>query len=555
MEILKVENLSFKYPQSENKALDNINFSVEEGEFILLCGKSGCGKTTLLRLLKKEIAPYGELSGNILYKNVNQKNLENRQSVSEIGFVMQNPEQQIVTDKVWHELSFGLESLAVENAEIRRRVAEASSYFGIEHLFRKETSTLSGGEKQLLNLASIMVMNPKVLILDEPTSQLDPIAANEFISTVNRLNKDWGITVILSEHRTEELFSLADRVAVMDKGQIIADSDPGKVAYMMKGNDISMGFPTPVRVFQALSNNTSEVCPLTVKAGREYLRRIVNGKKIPLGNDNCISSKDTAFELKDVCFKYSSQANDILKMTSLRVFKGEVYTLLGGNGAGKSTLLKVISGIEKPYSGKITILGKNIKKYRFNSLYKNTIAVLPQNPQEAFIRSTLSDDFKEMQEVMQLNDKQFSETLKKLTSYFEIEHLLTSHPYDLSGGELQKAALIKILLLKPQILLLDEPSKGMDAYSKFNLVKTVKNLKKSGITILIVTHDIEFAAECSDRCGLFFDGDVISQGTARKFLSSNTCYTTSACKMARDILPDAVTCNQIIKLCKMNGDD
>lgn len=555
MEILKVENLSFKYPQSEHKALDNINLTVQEGEFILLCGKSGCGKTTLLRLLKKEIAPYGELSGNILYKNVNQKNLESRQSVLEIGFVMQNPEQQIVTDKVWHELSFGLESLAVENSAIRRRIAEVASYFGIEHLFRKETSTLSGGEKQLLNLAAIMVMNPKVLILDEPTSQLDPIAANEFITTVNRLNKDWGITVILSEHRTEDLFSLADKVTVMDNGKIIADSSPEKVAYTMKDNDISLGFPTPVRIFQALNNSTSEVCPLTVKAGREYLRQIVNGKKTPLENDNCICLKDAAIELKDVCFKYSQQENDILKMTSLRVFKGEVYTLLGGNGAGKSTLLKVISGIEKPYCGKITVLGKNIKKYRFNSLYKNIMAVLPQNPQEAFIRSTLLDDFKEIQEVMQLNNEQFSDTLKKLTSYFGIEHLLSSHPYDLSGGEMQKAALIKLLLLNPKILLLDEPTKGMDAYSKYNLVKTVKNLKKSGITILIVTHDIEFAAECSDRCGLFFDGDVISQGTARKFFSSNTCYTTAACKLARDILPDAVTCNQIIKLCKTNGDD
>lgn len=548
MEILKIENLSFQYPKTESKAIDNINMSVKDGEFVLLCGKSGCGKTTLLRLLKKEIAPYGKKRGNIFYGGVNQNDLSKSKSAGSIGYVLQNPEQQIVTDKVWHELAFGLENLGVNQCEIRRRTAETAAYFGIEKLFHRDTSELSGGEKQILNLASVVVTNPKILILDEPTSQLDPIAAREFISTVERLNKEFGVTVILSEHRMEEVFPLADKVIVLEKGKIIADGPPRSVAVTLKENDISCGFPTPVRIYQGLEKDSKKKCPLTVREGREYIS-CLNVKNIPKINIEYKHTQECAFSLKDVSFRYLSNGNDILKTASLEVYKGEIYTLLGGNGAGKSTLIKIISGIEKPYSGKVNILGKNVKKYKNNTLYKNTLAVLPQDPQEVFIKNTVLDDFKEIQRITNMSNDLFVKSMEFFVKEFGINHLLDCHPYDLSGGERQKAALVKVLLLNPKILLLDEPTKGMDAFYKEHFAKIICDLKRQGITVFIVSHDIEFAAKCSDRCGLFFDGQVISEDTPEKFFTGNTFYTTAACKIAKGYLTNAVTCEQVIDLC------
>ena len=235
METIRFSNISFRYPLAENDALKNINLSVKESEFMVLCGKSGCGKTTLLRHMKKNMMPYGNLSGDILYRGCDLAELGDRESTSEIGYVQQNPDNQLVTDKVWHELAFGLESLGCDNYTIKRRVSEMASYFDIQTWFRKDVSKLSGGQKQLLNLASIMAMQPKLLVLDEPTSQLDPIAASEFLRTIYKINRDLGTTVILSEHRLEEAFTMADRVAVMDEGKIVALDSPRRIGGFLSG--------------------------------------------------------------------------------------------------------------------------------------------------------------------------------------------------------------------------------------------------------------------------------------------------------------------------------
>lgn len=554
MEIIKVENLSFTYPDREQKVLDNITLRINSGEFVLICGHSGCGKTTLLRMLKRELSPHGEKSGEIFYKKKNQTELTARESAEEIGFVLQTPEQQIVTDKVWHELAFGLESLGISNSVIRRKTAETASYFGLEKLFRSDTATLSGGEKQLLNLASVMVTDPNVLILDEPTSQLDPIAAREFINTIDRLNKEWELTVIVSEHRTEELFPIADRIIIMENGRIIANDTPDKVGKTLRGNNVSMGFPTVVRLFGELAvSNTVKKCPLTVKDGRNFLAENYKTDIKSLPVNEYTHSDNIAIELTDLCFKYSADDTDILKGLNLKIYCGEVYSLLGGNGAGKTTLAKIISGIETPYAGRVKILGKSIKKYRSNSLYKNTLSSLPQNPREVFIKSSVIDDFKEIKLVMKMSDDEFENEIIGLCKRFGISELLNSHPYDLSGGEQQKAALVKILLLKPRILLLDEPTKGMDAYSKKSLREIIKALKNTGITVFIVTHDVEFAADCSDRCGMLFDGDIVSQDVPSRFFSENAYYTTSASKLTRGLYNNTVTLEEAIEICKLNG--
>uniref|UniRef100_UPI000375BC7F energy-coupling factor ABC transporter ATP-binding protein n=1 Tax=Ruminococcus flavefaciens TaxID=1265 RepID=UPI000375BC7F len=253
MEILAVRDLSFTYPQCSSAAVKNVSFTLERGDFAVLCGATGSGKSTLLRMLKRELTPLGEKKGSIIFCGTELSQLSDRKAASEVGFVMQNPEQQIVTDKVWHELAFGLENMGTPSDEISRRIAEMASYFGIGDWYDKDTAQLSGGQKQLLNLASVLVMQPKLLILDEPTAQLDPIAAADFISTVRRLADDFSITVIMAEHRLEEVVPICDRLLVMEQGQLIASAPPAEVIAALKSReDILCGMPAASRLYARL---------------------------------------------------------------------------------------------------------------------------------------------------------------------------------------------------------------------------------------------------------------------------------------------------------------
>ncbi len=556
MEIFRVENLIFKYPQAKRQALDGLSFSVQSGEFVTLCGQSGCGKTTLLRLLNKMIAPHGEKEGKIFYQGQALEVFDRADTAAEIGFVLQQPESQIVTDKVWHELAFGLENLGVPSEVIRRRVGEMAGFFGIEEWFNKDVEELSGGQKQLLNLASVMVMQPKVLILDEPTSQLDPIAAADFIYTLQRLNRELGLTVILSEHRLEDVFPVADRVMVMDEGKIAAFDNPRKIAGALKKVDrdhpMLKALPCAVRVFEALKPKGDS--PLTVKEGRLFLEENYKSDTKELPAEKPEGSNEYAAKLKDVWFRYEKDTPDVLRGLNLSVKTGEHYCILGGNGTGKTTSLNVLSGLNKAYAGKINVLGKKIKDYKGNELYRGTLAMLPQNPQSVFFKNTVLEDLEEICSALGYDDKKTKAEISAISQRLSIDRLLNSHPFDLSGGEQQKCALAKMLLLKPRLLLLDEPTKGIDAFAKLNLLELLKELKSDGITILTVTHDIEFAALSADRCALFFDGEIISQDLPHEFFSQNSFYTTAANRIARSLYPKAITCEDVIELCLINGE-
>ncbi len=554
MEILKVENLNFKYPETKEYALNNLSFKVQKGEFILLCGESGSGKTTLLKLLKKELAPFGEQKGDIIYFGKKIEDLTDKESAKDIGFVLQNPDSQIVTDKVWHELAFGLESLGVKPDIIRRHVAEMASYFGIEKWFDKNTNELSGGGKQLLNLASVMVCNPKVLLLDEPTAQLDPIAASNFIATLQKLNRELGLTIILVEHRLEEVMPIADRVLLMEKGSIVYNDSPKNIGEFFKENNHVMlcGLPTAVRVFNALNVKTET--PLTVKEGRNFITTHFKNDITFLEKKENSISKDVVLELKNLWFKYEREMPDILKDINLKVYKNEHLCILGGNGAGKSSVLKIMAGLIYGYSGKTLVNGKNIKKYNKTELYRNNIALLPQNPQTCFLHNSLKEEFLEVLKALNTDKAKREEAVLNISKRLKIDHLLDMHPYDLSGGEQQKAALGKMLLLNPKILLLDEPTKGIDAFSKLNLAAILKELKQNGVTVITVTHDVEFAAENADRCAFIFNGEVISAATPTEFFSNNNFYTTAANRMSRGFYDNAVTAKEVIELCLKNGE-
>jgi len=550
MESYKIENLSFCYPNRKVEALSNINLTVNQGEFILICGKSGCGKTTLLRLLKSSLAPFGVQKGSIYLEEKPLSEYNVREQASGIGFVMQNPDNQIVTDKVWHELAFGLESLGYKQSEIRTKVSEMASFFGLESLFYKKVTELSGGQKQLLNLASIMVMQPSVLILDEPVSQLDPIAASEFLNTIEKINHELGTTIILAEHRLEEAFSMADRVVIMDEGKIIADDKPDRIGKNLKNINYDMykALPTPVRIYCEIENSLS--CPLNVRDGRLWLEEYsknnpLNSNMIP--KDNFQNDNETIVEVKDIWFRYEKKLPDVIKGFNISIQKGETFCIVGGNGSGKTTALSLISGLNTPYRGDVLIKGQSISK--INNLYNGLLGVLPQNPQSIFNKKTVYLDLLEILTERKLSKEDKKRKIKEVSILCRIQNLLDYHPYDLSGGEAQRAALAKVLLMNPEILLLDEPTKGMDAYFKEEFANILSGLKTNGVTIIIVSHDIEFCAEYADRCALMFDGSITSVDTPREFFCGNSFYTTAANRMARAKLPDAILAEDIILAC------
>lgn len=565
MALLEAKNLSFTYPRqpkdtTEPKpALSGVSLDIRRGEFMVLCGASGCGKSTLLRLLKRELAPEGEKSGEIIFCGKEQSTLSEREAACEIGYVLQNPENQIVTDKVWHELAFGLENMGVPTPVIRRRVAEMACFFGIDDWFRKKTTELSGGQKQLLNLASILSMQPKLLILDEPTSQLDPIAASDFIHTLSKINKELGLTILLTEHRLEEVFPLADRVAMMDQGKLLFVESPRQAGHELKKFDpnhrMLLGLPSAVRIYQGLDAE-DVTCPLTVRDGRNFIEENYNNTITRLEREpEKKEEKDRpiAMRMKDICFRYEKEEPDVLDHVALTLYEGEVVSLLGGNGAGKTTLLSVISGTNRPYYGKIEVFGKRLQKYRGKELYIRKLASLPQNPQTVFLKMTVREDYEELAKVLECKKSELEKKIQAVTQKLEITHLLDRHPYDLSGGEQQRAAIGKVLLLEPRLLLLDEPTKGIDAWSKRQLGNLLKDLRGQGITVLMVTHDVEFAAEVSDRCGLFFDHEITSVDTPEEFFCNNNYYTTAANRISRQQYENAITCEEVIELCRQNG--
>lgn len=539
MEILAVNDLTFTYPQCSSPALNKISFHLNSGNFAVLCGATGSGKSTLLRMLKRELSPLGDVSGNVLFCGKELSVLDDRTSAASIGFVMQRPEQQIVTDKVWHELAFGLENLGVKSDEIYRRIAEMASYFGIGDWFDRDTAELSGGQKQLLNLASVLVMQPQLLILDEPTAQLDPIAAADFIATLKRLNQDFGLTIIMAEHRLEDVVPICDRLIVMEKGSLIADASPSDAVNTLKSRpDILCGMPAASRLYAKLSGNGS--CPLTVREGRSFIESNYENTTRGLAQASYVHSDKAALEFRDVYFRYTRDGRDILDGLSFKVYSGEIFCILGGNGSGKTTALSVAAGLLRAYSGKICVLGKKLKDYKNRSLYRECLAMLPQDVQTVFLKNTVREELEECgAELSQLP--------------YDISHLLDKHPYDLSGGEQQLAALAKVLGAKPKILLLDEPTKGLDAASKLNMMSVMRSLREKGVTIITVTHDVEFAAVCADRCAMFFGGKIVSIGTPNEFFSQSSFYTTAVSRMTRGYFDNVATVDDAAKLCRING--
>lgn len=539
---ITIENLTFTYPKAGEPTLKDIHVEIGKGEFVLVCGKSGCGKTTLLRNIKNSIAPIGDKTGKILFEGEEISKMNLREEAQKIGFVFQHPEHQIVTDKVWHELAFGLENLGVKSDEIKLRVAETADYFGFTDKLYSEVEKLSGGQKQLLNIASIMVMQPEVVILDEPTAQLDPIAAESLLSTIYKINRDFGTTIILSEHRLDKVFSMATNVLVMEQGTVMEQGNPKNAAMGLKDTEFFIAMPEAVKIYCQFENDAAQ-CPLTVGEARRWLAEYGDSDKVRAGlrKEKHFAHRETVLQaeicsknktvtedekrirkkknktekggihLKDIWFRYDRESRDIVKGLSINVDENEIFGIVGGNGAGKSTMLSIMCGLLKPYRGKVKISGK--------------ISMLVQDVQCLFLKDEVGEELESMKnEIM----------VSQVTELMGLENKLGMHPYDLSGGEQQKLGMAKLLLTEPDIILLDEPTKGMDDVFQQEFGNILLTLKKQGKTIVIVSHDIEFLAKFTDRCGMFFDGSLISVNATDIFFRGNRYYTTEREKILKE---------------------
>lgn len=546
MEAVTVKNLSFRYPETGTDVLNDISFSIPQGAFVTLCGLSGSGKSTLLRQLKPALAPHGVKNGTIKFNNIDLTELSFRDQSEKIGFVQQSPDQQIVTDKVWHELAFGLESLGLPNNEINRRVAETASFFGLQSVFDSEVSQLSGGQKQLLNLASVMVMQPELLLFDEPTSQLDPIAAAEFLSCLQKINRELGTTVIITEHRLDDIIPISDKVLVLENGRLISDDTPENTGINLKkaNSECFLSLPAPMRIWEAVTTGESK-CPVTITNGKAWLEEYSNNHKLHLLYEEKIPQcGDTAIQLKNIWFRYEKNSPDIIRGLSLQARFGEFLCILGGNGTGKSTLFSLINGNNKPYKGS-------------NNSKRELCLTLPQNPQTLLNGKTVIETLNEVFEGTKLSKAERDKTIGETVALCGLEKLMPRHPFDLSGGEMQKTALAKLLLLKPKILLLDEPTKGLDAAFKEIFAKIISRLTANGTAVVMVSHDLEFCAKYAHRCALMFNGEVVANDTPRAFFNNNSFYVTAASRMSRGIIQDAITAEDVIYCCtgKRNQDD
>jgi energy-coupling factor transport system ATP-binding protein len=577
MEAFDVKRFTFTYHNRKTPALDNINLVVRTGEFIVLCGKSGCGKSTLLRNLKTMLTPPGAGSGRITFFVRPVEMIPPMEQIRRIGHVMQDRDSRIAGGSVRDELAAGLVSLGLNERAIRLRIAEMVSFFGIQSWFHQDISTLSGGQRQMLALASAMILQPDVLLLDEPTAQLDPIAARDFLDAVKKSNRETGAAVIISEQRLEEVFPMSDRAVIMDRGTIVVDAPPKRVGVTLAqlGHDMALAMPAPMQVFLELERDAavkwrrseagalrSMGFPITVRDGREWLedlfwnrppgKRSVDRPRAPQ------EKSEPVIVLEDLRFRYDKSGRDVVKDLNLTVPKAKLFCIVGGNGVGKSTVVKLIGGLIHPQRGKIFINGADIKKNPAKDKNAGAVSLLPQNQRLLFTENTVRQN---LLSVFDKRGKQdgsaFAQHEKEgkiagVTALLTLDDLLDRPPAELSAGEQQRAALAMILLRETGILLLDEPTKGLDNHFKERFAVIIRALLSQGKTILMVSHDVEFCAKHADICALFFDGDIVAEDEPGAFFSGNSFYTTAANRMSRHIFENAVTTKEVIGLCREN---
>ncbi|UOY93062.1 ABC transporter ATP-binding protein [Ectobacillus sp. JY-23] len=531
----EIKHLTFQYPNETKPALSSVSLAISKGQFVVLAGRSGSGKTTLLRHLKKELQPIGRCSGEVLYEGQHVQELSSMQSAQEIGMVFQNPENQLVMDTVIQELAFSLENLGYDTSTIQKRIAELISFLGFQDLLHRSVHTLSGGQKQLVNLAAVLILQPRLLLLDEPTAQLDPIAAKEFLTLLKRIHEELGITIIMSEHRLDEVLPLADRLVFMENGSVLYDASPIEVtARLWERNELRLYLPQIPRLFLEWGVT---VPPLTVRDGQRILPNLTPVQSAVYER----KKRNVLLEAKGIYFQYEKNGALILQNLSLAIQTGEWVSLVGKNGTGKSTLLTVLAGLRSIRRGKLLWEGKQLHKTDAQ------IGYVSQQPSYHFTQDTVWEEL--FLQAQELGYKQPEEVVTALLSRFHMEGTKRRHPHDCSGGEQQLLAICSVLLQRPKLLILDEPTKGLDPEKKEELANQLSQLQKEGTTIMMATHDVEFAAKYTDCCVMLFDGQIISEHMPQQFFSENFFYTTAINRLVRKQLPQALIWEDVVHTC------
>lgn len=530
MEILSAKDLTFTYAGVSSSVLDSISFSVADGAFVLLYGASGSGKTTLLRLLKNEIAPKGRRTGTLNFCGNPIAELPYEQSVKEIGFTAQNPDTQQVSEYVRNELRFLPENLGLSEAEIRLKIAETVSFFGAQDLYNRKIQTLSGGEKQLVNLMAAFVCSPRLLLLDEPFSMLDPFSSERFLRALLKLHTDLGVTVLLTEHNIQPILPYLTQVLVLAHGTCTSydSADAFLQAYPTAAPSVAV--PTAAGV------PTDELVPKTLGQCRSLMQ--AHSVSLCLPEQNEIPRGEPLISLKHAAFRYERGSEDVLRGVDFALCRGDSFAVIGANGAGKTTFLHLLSGELTPYSGKVKCAADF------------SCAVVPQNPQTCFAFDTVGEilNAAAVPPTAKTLFKLFNGTpepapvnshVQEIAEALGLSALLSRNPFDLSAGQQQRVAIGAALLKNPAVLLFDEPTKGLDPACKQSLCAVLRDLRAAGKTILFVTHDLDFAAELADRCALLFDGEFVLQDIRRSFFTSGTVYTSSVAQVFKDTAPEA----------------
>ncbi len=548
MAVIKVKNLTYHYPDSRNAALDRINLDIPEGQFVLVVGGSGSGKSALVRALAGLIPEFygGAYAGGVYLDNKEISQLQRRELVQKIGLVFQDPESQLVMTNVEQELAFGLENLALPNNLIKRRVMEMASALNLTDRLNGSIPELSGGQKQKVALASVLAMQPEILLLDEPTSQLDPIAGEDLLTMVRRLNEENGLTVVLIEQRLERCFHLADRILVMDRGQIVYDHhDPEEVARWAVANH-SRFIPPLARLFASVGYPG---VPVTVKQGRALLRnnhlpereagRHPSSLPIPKKGVKAAIASQPLVDIKHVWFSYPD-GEEVLKDVNFTIDPGEFIVLMGENGAGKTTLVKNINGLLKPSRGQLKVGNRNVRQLSVEEIAP-IAAYLSQDPNDYLFLPSVREELAFTLNNLGLPDDGISEQLLKR---LKLDSLADRNPRDLSTGERQRAALAAVLVSRPQLLMLDEPTRGLDYALKEELGAILQQLQSEGTAILVVTHDVEFAAEYAEKIVLMAQGSIIAEGDKYSMLSDSTFYCPQISKLFNNLVDGVVTLKQ-----------
>ncbi|MBI6871880.1 ABC transporter ATP-binding protein [Clostridium aciditolerans] len=539
MSYIEIKNLNFSYPLEKKKSLEDINLCIKKGELFLIAGKSGSGKSTLGRAIIGTVPHFygGTIGGEIKIDAKPIDKMSHKERAKKITMVFQDPEKQLMMNKVHREVAFGLENVCAEEKVIKRRVYEALQFSGILHLSERDITSLSGGEKQKVVVASALAYMPECIILDEPTSQLDPSAADEIVNLIKKINEELGITVIVIEHRVNRWFDAADSIAIMDSGKITSFKDK-KDFYNNCSKDEFMFMPDYLKFFKKIN---FKVMPENFKKARiEFLNSNVTLKK-----EESSTYKEECSSILDIKkLNCTIDSKEILKDINLTVNKGDFISIMGANGAGKSTLLKSIMGIRE-YEGAIKLYNQATKDMDIRSIAKH-IGYVSQNPNDYLSKDSVYDELKFTMDNYNIYDKKI---IKEVLKELEIYDLKDKNPRDLSGGQRQRVAIASILVLKPEIILLDEPTRGLESELKFKLGNILRKLNEEGATIILVTHDADFASSFCTRYILMFNGSIAADGGKKEVLADGIFYTTSINKLLRGKNREIFTLEEALRMC------